>query len=82
MKGIPDKLIKIATLIAGMCLVYFLSIGPVLRLSMGTRLEDFAEEFYSPVLDNEVAWPVILWYLHCWDLYHPIACPRTVPQPK
>ncbi len=54
--------------------MYFLSIGPVLKLTIDTRVEAMMDKFYSPLLDSSdtPAWPIVRRYLRLWGLYHPI----------
>jgi len=84
MKSMRAKVLKIAGCVLGAGLLYFLSVGPMLRLSVDTRFESFADRFYSPLLDSgdTVAWPVVRWYLRLWDLYHPISDSLPLPRPK
>jgi hypothetical protein len=62
----------IALWAGGVCLLYFLRIGPVPKLMMGTRFEGVADGFYTPLLDR-APWPPVRCYLSLWDLYHPNA---------
>jgi hypothetical protein len=74
------KILRIGGGVAGVLLIYFLSMGPVLRLLVDTRFEPMADKVYSPLLDSGFAWPVVRCYLQVWDLYHPIA--DSIPMPQ
>ena len=67
--------------VGGACLLYLLSLGPVLRLATDTRVESVVEDFYAPVLDRS-GWPAVRWYLRVWGLYHPVADSPNLPRPK
>jgi len=71
----------IAVWTGGVCLLYFLSLGPVLKLTMDTRFEGVADGFYTPVLDR-APWPPVRCYLRLWGLYHPIADSTPLPKSK
>ena len=78
------SLMTIGGYAVGVCGIYFLSIGPMLRLADGTRFEKLIESFYEPVLalERTPAWPVLRWYLRVWDLYHPIEDSSNLPLPR
>ncbi len=69
------KVPEIAGGLVGILVLYALSVGPVLRISSGTRLDQVVDSFYQPVLElgNTAAWPVLRSYLRLWGVYHPVA---------
>ena len=69
------KVPEIAGGLVGILVLYALSVGPVLRISSGTRLDQVVDLFYQPVLElgNTAAWPVLRSYLRLWGVHHPVA---------
>jgi hypothetical protein len=81
MKRVCQKALMGAAWVGGVCVLYLLSLGPVLKLTTDTRFEAAADTLYAPVLDR-APWPAVRWYLRAWGLYHPIADPPNLPRPR
>jgi hypothetical protein len=64
--------------------LYFLSMGPVIRVSVNTRFEPLADRFYAPLLDfgDPCAGPLVRSYLKVWNLYHPMVDSTLLPSAK
>lgn len=84
MNGTARKSLMVAGSVASAVFLYFLSMGPVLRVSMDTRFERVADWLYHPLLNSgdTPAWPVVRWYLRVWGLYHPIVDSTPLPRSK
>ena len=77
----PKSLLLPAGVVGGAFLLYFLSLGPVLRLASDTRFEGMADTFYAPVLDG-AGLPPVRSYLRLWGVYHPIADSPDLPRAR
>ena len=84
MKRVTANSLIITGCVLGAGLLYFLSIGPLLKLATDTHVEAMADKFYSPLLDSgeTPVWPIVRRYLRLWGLYHPIEDSTRLPKPK
>lgn len=84
MKRVTTKCLTVIGCVVGAGSLYFLSLGPVLKLARDTRIETMVDKFYSPLLDSggTPTWPIVRLYLRLWGLYHPIEDSTELPKPK
>ena len=84
MKRLIGNLLMVVACLVGFGCVYFLSSGPVARLTRDTAYESAVEDFYSPLLDL-TGTPVGFVgksYLRFWGVYFEGGLGHPVPIPS